>query len=331
MSLQLAPQHARAIDDGLRAIHASGYGGELQQLAKLFNRRALPAVLQTVIKPTLRRGRGYREEVEVKLAWIDKRPLAKLARHTKRVELGDAAIFYLDRLRFKDRINWRPARALILQAKVAKEREQLAAPAVPVNPTKPARDSSTAREFDLLSSWGTFDLYATSGSKDAIATAITVAPASLPPGNGWYMAAPRTRPDPDTRAAWVSPWMCAPALMAAPCATTLGQLLLAFLRSDEIGAGLPSAGEEFRFHPDALKKPQGSDWQRVCIEVLRLCPKYRLPKALFGEYTGEGSIVRSFPYLGGGKSFGWLIDLLTLLFRKKMFVLVVLVTRTEGD
>lgn len=331
MSLQLAPEHARAIDDGLRAIHASGYGGELQQLAKLFKRRALPAVLQTVIEPTLRTGRSYREDIEVKLAWIDKRPLAKLARHTKRVELGDAAIFYLDRLRCRDRITWRPARALILQAKVAKERGQLAAPAVPVNPTRPARDSSTAREFDLLSSWSTFDLYATSGSKNALATGITAAPTSLPPGNGWYMAAPWTRPDADAKRAWASPWMCAPAVMAAPCITTLGQLLLAFLRCDEVGAGLPSAGEEFRFHPDALKKPQGSDWQRVCVEILRLCPKYRLPKALVGEFAGEGSIVRSFPYVGGGGTSGLLLDLLTFLFPKKMFVLVVLVTRTEGE
>jgi len=43
----IGPQHARAIDEGFRAIHASGYGGELQQLAKLFNRRALPKLLQT--------------------------------------------------------------------------------------------------------------------------------------------------------------------------------------------------------------------------------------------------------------------------------------------
>src|SRR5574340_1616361 len=99
MSLQLSSQHAKKIDDELWQIYGKRLGGpELRQLAKLFKSKGLTDRLLKIFTPTLPKPRQYyREELEIKLAWIDKRPLAKLATQSKRGELGDAAFFYLDR------------------------------------------------------------------------------------------------------------------------------------------------------------------------------------------------------------------------------------------
>jgi hypothetical protein len=280
MPLYLQPAIGTAIDSHIWEIYKHRLGGtELRQLAKLFKRAGLLTCLEEVLSPTLA---SSRNELEISLAWIDKRPLAKLATDLRRVELGDAAIFFFDMLQYRGSTRYNQSRALILQAKVAKETGQMAQPAVPVNPTRPNAMSSTARELKLLSRWDHFDLYKTSGSRDPIVRGIAVAPPKLPPAHSWYMATPRWRPTRAQSAAWTSPWMCAPAANGARCDITFGSLLLAFLTSSPVtgvNAALPEVGADFKFEPQSLWVPSGNDWDRLCIEILRLCPRNNLPRS----------------------------------------------------
>lgn len=98
MALRVKPEIAAEIDSQIREIYRPHLGGsELRQLAKLFKRGGLLTRLKNVLSPTLSPPRPrYREDLEIRLAWIDKRPLAKLATNPRRVELGDAAIFFFD-------------------------------------------------------------------------------------------------------------------------------------------------------------------------------------------------------------------------------------------
>ena len=341
MALRVKPEIAAEINSQIREIYRPHLGGsELRQLAKLFKRGGLLTRLKNVLSPTLspRRPR-YREDLEIRLAWIDKRPLAKLATNPRRVELGDAAIFFFDLFQTSGGNDYRQSRALMLQAKAAKETSQIARPVVPVNPTRPRATSSTARELELLSRWDRFDLYKTSGSRDPIVRGISAAPRKLPPANGWYMATLKRRPSNAERAAWKSPWMCAPAANGAPCAVTFGSLLLAFLTAFEVNGAnfaLPEVGADFKFDPQYLLTPRGDDWDRLCIEILRLCQQHRLPQSLFGARAnraiGTNVLLRSFPYIGGDDSpinlfFSWIRD---LIFPRRMPVLLIAIVRREG-
>lgn len=341
MSLQLSSQHAKKIDDELWQIYGKRLGGpELRQLAKLFKSKGLTDRLLKIFTPTLPKPRQYyREELEIKLAWIDKRPLAKLATQSKRGELGDAAFFYFEVFQTDRGISHRQARALIMQAKVAKEASQIAAPAVPVNPSKPSSQSSTAREFELLSQWGQFDLYKTSGSKTAIVSGISVSPSSLPPAHGWYMATPRVHPKGALAKAWQAPWMCGPAGINAPCEVTLGELLRSFFSFEAVTVGtgaVPEAGVNFRFDPSYMKTPIGNDWGRLCVEILRLCPTNQLPASLFGSSGPRRAIIttvlRSFPWTGDGEDrHNWLSIVHEWLRPRKMPVLLVVKMMYEGE
>lgn len=345
MSLHLDLGVGAQIDSQIWDIYDHRLGGsELGQLAKLFNTSGLLARLDDVLTPTLPTPRpGYSEELELSLAWIDKRPLAKLATNPRRVELGDAAIFFFDLLQFSGKTHYRQSRAVILQAKVAKEKGQIAQPAVPVNPRRPRPNTSTARELELLSRWEIFDLYKTAGDRDPILNGISVAPAKFPPANGWYMATPKKRPNDGQNGAWKSPWMCAPAKDGAPCEVTLGNLLLAFLASSPVNGGnssLPAVGVDFEFDPQYLLQPnlsakRGNDWNRLCVKILQLCPKHQLPRSLFGAQAGPAiirtTVLRSLPYAGDGSS---LINLILWirdeLFPRRMPVLLITITRREG-
>jgi hypothetical protein len=281
--------------------------------------------------------RHYQEELEIQLAWIDKRPLAKLGAYANRVELGDAAIFFFDLMQSR-KTSYRQARALILQAKVAKEPRQLAQPTVPINPSNPAISSSTARELALMSRWDRFDLYKASGSRIPVVRGIAIGSSTKTPPNGWYMATPRIPPTPEQQAAWKSPWMCAPAENRASCNVTLGSLLWAFFSSSKLPAGvnkLPEVGADFDFDPKYLTEPRGQDWNRLCIEMLRLCPGNKLPQSLFGRRPRRaiGSVVfRSLPYFGSENGstnlLSWLRDLIPW---PRMPVLLVVLIRRERE
>jgi hypothetical protein len=330
--LKLNSGKAQELDAQIWRIYNDRLGGdELAQLAKLFKSNALLKTLHNLLSAELPPyNPGYNEKLEIKLAWIDKRPLAKLAQFTKRVELGDAVVFYFDQLRTPQKRTYRQARALILQAKVAKEKNQISCPTVPINPGQPSPSSTTMRELTLLSNWTSFDLYKASASRAPIIERIVVSPSSAPPSNGWYMATPKTQPSAQLMSAWTSPWMCAPAHPGTQCSVTFGGLIWAFLTCSKLpDPALPAVGEDFHF--DLPLKPSGQDWSRLCNEILRLCPSNQLPPSLFGRGVSAigSTIIRSLPYLGNGDA-NWLTWLRRLIFRPRMPVLFIVLTRNES-
>lgn len=339
MALVLDDNHRTEIDREIWNIYGQRLGGsELRQLARLFQGTGLPARLSKIFAATLPKPTpNYRVDLEIKVAWIDKRPLAKPVNQSKRGELGDAAFFYIEFLQNRGKLVALGARALIMQAKAAKEAKQMAGPTVPVNPSRPSPGSSTERELSLLSRWETFDLFATSASKKPIAEDISVMPPTLPPAYGWYMATPRRHPEVPVAKAWASPWMCGPAEPNASCVVTLGQLLTSFFTfAAHAGGGtnLPAAGENFKFDQTHMTEPVGNGWDRLCVEILRLCPNYQLPQSLFGTTRKQGSVdtsrLRSFPYLGGDGGHPTLQSRVwEWLFPRRMPVLVVVLTKIE--
>lgn len=339
MTLSLPKKASSEIDGEFWKIYKNKLGGsELTQLAKLFRHGGLPKRLENILSPLLPSPSAYyREELEVSIAWIDKRPLAKLKTHSGRVELGDAAFFFFDILQHKKTI-YRQARAVILQAKIAREKGQIVRPTVPVNPGKPKPTSSTAHELELLSAWKSFDLYATSGSRTAIVRDISVAPVTSPPANGWFMATPKIQPGKAASSTWISPWMCGPASAGTVCNLTIGNLIYALLTSSIPTAGaypFPEVGADFSFDPKYLLSPHGNNWDRLCIELLRLCPKNKLPPSVFGKTTKGAvitSTVRSVPYLGSRGAFtNWFSRTRNSLRRRRMPILIIAIIRKEGE
>lgn len=186
MSVHLTTLEAQFLDTEIARIYEGGLGGpELKQLARLFESDRLTTALTAAIQPKLHAGTArHQERVEVKVAWIDKRPMAKLAGEDKRGELGDAALFYMRVNSHPRGHNYLSARALILQAKAASEQRQMDVPSVPVHPSNPAQGSSTARELALMSRWEPFDLYENAANRAPIAQNIQINPRTLPPPHG---------------------------------------------------------------------------------------------------------------------------------------------------
>jgi hypothetical protein len=311
-TLELKVQHIAQIDDALWATYGRKLGGtELKQLARLFSRSGFLERLGIILKSALPpAGKYYRVELEVSIAWIDKHPLARLRHRKRRVELGDAALFHFPILKNGPHTIYRSARAMLLQAKVAKVRNQLFAPCVPVNPPVPRKNSSTELELDLLSRWDTFDLFKAAGSGRPLAENLTLPPAGTPPPYAWFMATPRWTPDPEQSRAWKAPWMCGPAGNGAACNTSFGSLIARFLdptRQRLPTTGWTDAGVDFEFDPAHITDPglSGNDWARLCHELLNLAGTRQLPRYLCEDASTRpaaisGTTVRSFPYLGLG-------------------------------
>ncbi len=337
--------HIQAIDDALWEVYGSTLGGsELTQLARLFGRsvflQRLKQILQSTLPPA---GRYYRVELDVSLAWIDKRPLAKLHHRSRRVELGDAALFYIAILHTGGRTIFNGARAMIVQAKAANAQSQIAAPTVPINPPHPTPDSSTDLELDLLSTWKPFDLFAASRSKFAVVADLKIGASGHPPPFGWFIATPREPPRGAQSQAWRSPWMSGPAMVHAPCDLTLGFLLARFF--DPYGIAKPSAGgveagAPFQFDSAQLMAPNGDGWDRLCHELLRLTGTHQLPRALFGSAplpTGgiSRAVLRSLPYLddGGreGRRRNWLSLISDFVWPRRFPIVIVTTVAIEGD
>lgn len=335
MPIRLSSAERDAIDLAVWNLYKGRLGGtELAQLAVLFRSAALPRILSNVIRPTLTRNQPfYREEIETKLAWIDKHPVAEFPGIKGRGELGDAAVYYFENLRHRGQTRHQHARAVLLQAKVAKSAAQIRSPNVPIG-----TGISTARELALYSAWGTFDLYAGGGPKlPLIADNITVTAEGPPSPQGWFIATPRSAPGTASLGAWRSPWMCGPARASESCSATLGDLLVSFLAPHSAVASTMRAdvGSDFNFDPIQLQTPTCSGWDRLCIEILRYCRKGSLPKSIFGANlppgSAYGSTIRSFPYVGGGDDLPDFMDILSsLIGLRKMWILIVVKTNIEG-
>ena len=257
-------------------------GNELPMLAKLFRSPLFGPALQAAASQCAH------GKARLSLAWVDKRPVAAVA-GVRRTEYGDLAIFRIHGYRKSDGCADFNSRCLLIQAKIAKEKNQIANPCVPINPTKPRTGSSTEREFNLLSNWPEHDMYEYGASGTPIATKLNV-----PNACAWYMATPR-KPISPPATSWRSPWMCAPVAKGAKCDVTLGELMAAFLSNTSVtrpstysqeivGAGFHlNIGE---FHKSAA--PTSVGWDRICMEILRGMRGFNLPKFLTGGTATSG-------------------------------------------
>lgn len=338
---KLAQSDASAMDSGARSAYPVALGGsELKQLARLFSEKSFITGIEKVLRAQLPAPKpGYKEEVEVKVGWIDKRPYAKMASQ-KRGELGDAAVFLLTFNDFRGPLHCESARALFLQAKVAKSVGQITQPVVPVNPPVPAPGSTTARELMLYGQWPTFDLFEHPRSNTTLAAGVTM----IATGQGWFIATPATAPKPNQAQSWPSPWMCGPPVQGALCDETLGSLLARFLAGGQfhqIPAPMPIvAGAEFSMEVDDIDLQKSvkdetslSGWNRVCVQVLRLTGQGIIPRGYAAGPTPLQTSVTlaSFPAIPGLTSlFEWIGNIVARLMYRRMPVLIVTHLRSEG-
>lgn len=276
-------------------VHASL--GELEQLAVLFRPPYLRDLYKALAPPDA--SERLRRSLTIKLAWIDKIPLAATDLFKQRVELGDVALFAIDQWVGPDGRPYRrpTARAVIAQAKVVRTLGRLRQPLVPG-----ARVAgSTKRELCLLSRWPKFSLYKTSASDVPVIDDIDLrGNASGPLPYGWYVAAP-CGPKPnlgDPPAAWPSWWMAGPPILSDPLSISFGKFLCAFLGGSSLptSAGPLSAGQVFNC-PSYPPIPKGRGWDRLCAEILKLVEDTPFPQHIFGQ--SKKRIVELEPILRG--------------------------------
>ncbi|WP_147253539.1 hypothetical protein [Thalassospira xiamenensis] len=250
--------------------------GELNQLYQLFSidfRQALEILINRSLL-----GCSQRTICNVELGWIDKIPVVKSSALTKRTELGDAVIFAYDqKCDSQGNLSQIAARAVILQAKVARSKTQLANPEVPVGYGK-----STQDEFKLLSGWPQFDLYNTGGTKKPCIQNVNVAPKCSPPSEAWFLVAPGRGIVAANRASWPCWWMAGKASSKARCSTTIGTLLADFFKGSSVSL---QVGADFILPGSMSKSSKGKaacDWSDLCNEIRKILLIYKAPVSIFG-------------------------------------------------
>lgn len=263
--------------------------GELKQLSTLFGDRYLRA-LHRIITAGLISARGPKAVLTIKLAWIDKIPVAASTSLSKRTELGDAVLFAIEETKVRQGVGPGPmrARAVILQAKVTRDERQIRTPTVPIAPLS----GSTARELTLLSRWPRFDLYKTANSGRAVAIGIQLQSSRSPPPFGWFLAAARgARLPASIRHVWQSWWMLGPPDQGHPCDVSFGRFLRAFVSGQQLAStrGIFDAGASFQCPAYPPPTFGASDWDRVCAEIIRIVedPGMRAPPSVFGAGFGR--------------------------------------------
>ncbi|MCJ2105536.1 hypothetical protein MKK70_09110 [Methylobacterium sp. E-041] len=277
---------AQRVDDlTLRHCQPTRALGELKQLSKLFGRGYLRALHKEMTTGLITQG-GPARVLQIKLAWIDKIPLAKPFNRTKKTELGDAVLLAIEEQRIigQPAPIARKARAVLLQAKVTQRYGQTKQPTVPISPMT----GSTKDEYELLFGWPKFDLYKTSGNKSPLASAIELnATNATPRPFGWYLAAPRSKQVPSNVATtWPSWWMLGPPILGDGCAVSFGVFLRSFLNGLPIptSSGVLAAGEPFGYPPNPPSKASLTGWDRVCAEIIEIVEDKNMlaPQSIFG-------------------------------------------------
>ncbi len=277
MFVHLGPTEAARIDRYVNrhCKNPSSYA-ELSQLHQLFTLRFRRA-LELLLNRSLQRA-GRPAVCDVQLGWIDKIPIARSPLLSKGTELGDAILFAFDERRdLTGKLLTKSARAVILQAKVARSTSQLGTPSVPIG-----TGVSSKNELALLSSWPSFDLYETARNASACLPSVTVAPSSAPPPEAWFIAAPGRALSASTQPSWPCWWMAGKPHPTAGCTTTIGELLVGLLAPS---SSTPVVGTLFT--RQTAPAPMGTtarpaDWSGLCNEIRRILDRYHAPPSLFG-------------------------------------------------
>lgn len=341
MAFALTQQDATSLDAAIAAIYPLPLGGgELKQFALLFKYQSLVNALQNVLQPQLKQfpSRGFTEEVDVSVGWIDKRPYALMAGESNKGEIADGAIFSAHRFVYPGGSTIREARCLLLQAKAVKDQGQLQNPTVTLNPAVPNPNSSTGRELRLLSTWPVFDLYPHAASGSPLVSAVDLnLPANAVPPHGWFIGTPGSSPTGVQLQTWTHPWLCGPAVGGAPCTESLGSLLARFFSGGQLPNVAPKpvdAGAAFSYqYSDFLNPSSLAGYDRLCVEILRAIPG----EFISDRWTGIPGVSKkqtatlfSNPFhLAMMSAYSAVRDSLQRLFYEKMPVLLVMRTSKE--
>lgn len=279
-------------------------GGELKQLAKLFS-AAFWCEFEALLKNKFinTKNPSFKQEVRVGLGYIDKIPLAKMKPGTadvhgnpitEKTEVGDAAFFFIDEYyRTDGSLHSRSARCLILQAKQAST--GTLPKAVPIVQLPKRQNNSTLKELALLSTWPTFDLYFSSGSKKPLQSGYEVSGSTVggltDPPKAWYIGA-----SPSITSAWSPRWIAGPSINGAACDETLGSILHSVLENHGKLGGHEAVGKSFNFDPARLNAVDSEltststppNWDDLCHQIILACNSIDLPHHLFRKSAKRG-------------------------------------------
>lgn len=254
-----------AFDNAIGIAYGNGRNDELENLANLFSDTALANFQAALLKGLVPGSKAY-----VDVAWIDKRPIAKVSKNARGAELGDMLLVVDE----TEASGVRKSRACILEVKQSPSQT---IPPVPVTSGK-----STRNQFAILSACPTiFGLKATGTNSQYLLENIVTQPYTGHGGaiaQAWYVAA---KP-PSGSVPVQDPWMAAPAINGVPFVHTLGALFGACARGQPLPNALNNTpidvGRDFE-PGNNLALPPG--WDALINAIISVAKLYDLPRHHF--------------------------------------------------
>ncbi|MCA8251447.1 hypothetical protein LGN12_30340 [Burkholderia multivorans] len=267
-SSNAGPALKRAFDSAIAAAYGSGRQGELENLADLFSDNALDSYQQALLS-----GLDPLSDASVDVAWIDKRPIAKIAANNEGAELGDMMLVVNERDTFGAVLK---SRACLLEVKQA--------PQIPIPPVPVFSDASTLNQFAILSSWPVLTTLKMTGRNVVnLLENVDTNPANIVGGTvaqAWYVA---VKPKSSGGAPTPDPWVAAPAVAGADFCHSLGDVFGACARGDTLhhpnpSIGAMAVGRGFsRIHPFHGQ----TSWDALISAIIFVTEHYNLPAFYF--------------------------------------------------
>lgn len=262
----------KGFDDAIEASYGNGRDGELENLSDLFSPAALDGYQQALLA-----GLDGSSDATIDVAWIDKRPIAKLTKSGAGAELGDMMLVVHERDLAG---SIRKSRACLLEVKQS--------PSATIPPVPVTKGKSTENQFRILSAWPTlYGLKATGSNHTYLLQNVDTHPPVTTGGiaaHAWYVA---VKPPSKSGAVTATPWMAAPAVRGVDFHHTLGDLFQACAQGNSLYHPVTKdmgVGREFaRGH--TLQNPPS--WDALINAIISVCDKYELPEHYFGPAPGK--------------------------------------------
>ena len=256
------------LDNALHRTEIHQHRHELSRLANMFSKESLQEMREAFNKTDTS---GY-SDYQVAFGWIDKRPYARLAGLSSRVELGDLAIIALNKVVCPGR----PAsdftgRCALMQAKL-----QDVGVSDKLSVLFGKDDQSSESQQYLLSNWGRLNLFRHSTGGPEIGSF------NLPAHDdsyGWFMAAHRDSAEASRQRA---AWLCGPPGIGTTCDVSIGEVIASVASfGSQVGVGARCA-----LTPQLQRK--SSDWDELVALLINECFCEELPEVA-QAVAGEGS------------------------------------------
>lgn len=264
---------ASDIDGLLCGLMSVGGSGELSALASWVNKSFLRQ-LEIIVNGYLVDG----NKISLRLAWIDKSPIAYLDKNNfdkPGVEIADVALFHV----LLPRYGLARARMFLLQAK--------AADGIPYFPSSDHREN-TEKELELLSDWPVFKLKQWSASGQMLGPFSVLdkkSDVSEIQSIAWFSASSLRV---DSLNGVCSPWWCTPPIPNVNQNISLGVLLADFITNQQVDVPADANGA---LHQITIGKYFGevSDWTKLCEQIIVWSAKSTLPS--IHKDSGESRLI----------------------------------------